>query len=328
MRAFLTILGDSILLLRARVLFWISLGISVLVALLYLSIGFDDKGITFLFGAFHFEESFVAKGTKGAELVYLTLFRSVIIAYWLSWAAIIVALISCAPIFPEFMQEGSAGVTLSKPIARPLLFLYKFTGALLFMAVQSGLFAVIVFIAIRWRVGVWNPTVFWSVPILLLVFSYLYAVLVLVGIKTKSVLASILVTIVFWLCCFCVQFGEALTYQSAKHGLSLMGGKISEEERGSSEQYHKWANAVYTAMPKPGETTALLDRWIVLGDGKTLGGSLLDTVVEKGGAAKVDGKAAKDDLDRHSAAWVIGTSLLFVAVVLALACRMFSRRDF
>jgi ABC-type transport system involved in multi-copper enzyme maturation permease subunit len=137
MRAFLAVLSDSMRLLRARVLFWISLGISVFAALVYLSIGFDEEGMTLLFGAFHIKEAFLAKGSQGAEIVYLAIFSKAIIGMWLSWIAIIVALISCAPIFPEFMAEGSAGVALSKPVSRPLLFAYKFIGALLFMAVQS-----------------------------------------------------------------------------------------------------------------------------------------------------------------------------------------------
>lgn len=326
MRAFLTIIVDSIRLLRARALFWISLGISIFAALLYLSIGFDEKGITFVFGAFHFEEAFVAKGTEGAELVYLMIFRNVIVAFWLSWIAIIIALISCAPIFPEFMAEGSAGVALSKPVSRSALFIYKFIGALLFMTVQATLFAAIVFIAIRWRVGIWNPSVFWSVPILLLVFSYLYAVLVWLGIKTKSVMASILVTLLFWLVCWIAQFGEAFTYQATRGGVGLTGSPASEESKASWESAHRWTRAPYAVLPKPGETTALLDRLIVLGDGKTLGGSLIDAAVEKTRDSGLED--AKEELHRHSPAWVIGTSLAFELLILALACRMFSRRDF
>ena len=326
MRAFLTVLTDSIRLLRARALFWISMGISIFAALLYLSIGFDEKGITFVFGAFHFEEAFLAKGSEGAELVYLTIFRNIIVAFWLSWIAIIIALISCAPIFPEFMGEGSAGVALSKPVSRPQLFIYKFVGALLFMAVQASLFAVIVFIAIRWRVGLWNPSVFWSVPILLLVFSYLYSVLVLLGIKTKSVMASILMTLLFWLLCWVAQFGEAFTYQGARGGTGFTGRPASAESKASWEAANQWTRGPYAVLPKPGETTALLDRLIVLGDGESLGGSIIDAASKKTGGGELDG--AKEELHRHSPAWVIGTSLAFELLVLALACRMFSRRDF
>jgi ABC-type transport system involved in multi-copper enzyme maturation permease subunit len=327
MRAFLTVLGDSMRLLRARALFWISLGISLLVALVYLSIGFDEKGMTLLFGAFHFEDPFLVKGSKGAESMYLFLFSKAIIGIWLSWVAIVIALISCAPVFPEFLAEGSAGVSLSKPVSRPLLFFYKFAGALLFVVVQTSLFAVIVFVAIRWRIGSWNPTVFWSVPIMILVFSYLYAVLVLLGIKTRSVMASLLLTLLFWFFCFGSFFTEQVGYTAAVKGVHPFNGRdLTAEDQAYWQSAYPWLRAPYAVLPKTGETTALLDRWIVLGDGQDLGGSTLDAIGERGNLGNMD--EAKDDLMRHSTAWIIGTSLAFEAVVLALACGMFSKRDF
>lgn len=327
MRAFLTVLAESIRLLRARALFWISLGISLLVALVYLSIGFDEKGMSLLFGAVHFEDAFVVKGSKGAESLYLLIFSKGIIGIWLSWIAIVLALISCAPIFPEFLAEGSAGVALSKPVSRPLLFFYKFVGALLFLVVQTALFSVIVFVAIRWRIGIWNPTVFWSVPIMALVFSYLYAVMALLGIKTRSVMASLLLTLLFWFVCF----GSLLTEQSG-HALAVRGvnpftgTELTAEDQAFWKSVYPWLQAPYAILPKTGETTALLDRWIVLGDGQDLSGSTIDAIGERSGQG--DMGDAKEELKRHSTAWIIGTSLAFEAVVLALACRMFSRRDF
>jgi len=327
MRAFLTVLGDSIRLLRARALFWISLGISLLVALVYLSIGFDEKGVSVLFGAFHFEDPFLVKGSKGAEVLYLGIFSKAIIGIWLSWVAIVIALISCAPVFPEFLTEGSAGVALSKPVSRPLLFFYKFAGALLFMVVQTALFAVIVFVAIRWRIGVWNPTVLWSVPIMALVFSYLYAVLALLGIKTRSVMASLLLTLLFWFICFGSLLTEQSGYALAVRGVNpFTGMELTAEDQASWEPVYPWLRAPYAILPKTGETTALLERWIILGDGRDLSGSTIDAIGERGSLGDMEG--AKEDLKRHSTAWIIGTSLAFEALVLALACRMFSRRDF
>ena len=328
MRAFLTVLGDSMRLLRARALFWISLGISLLVAVVYLSIGFDEKGMSILFGAHHFGDGMLVKGSKEAELFYLGIFSKAIIGMWLSWIAIVIALISNAPIFPEFLAEGSAGMALSKPISRPQIFFYKFAGALLFLLVQTVLFAVIVFVAIRWRIGVWNPSVFWSVPIMILTFSYLYAVLALLGIKTRSVMASLLLTLLFWFICFCSLLAEQIAYSAAIRGENpLTGMKLTAEDQAFWKTAYPWLRAPYAILPKPGETTALLDRWIVLGDGQDLGGSTIDAISGRhGGMENLD--EAKDDLTRHSPAWVIGTSLAFEAVILALACRMFSRRDF
>jgi ABC-type transport system involved in multi-copper enzyme maturation permease subunit len=328
MRAFLAVLVDSIRLLKARALFWISLGISVFAALIYLSIGFDETGMSVAFGIWHIDEPSLARGSKGAEVLYLGIFSNLIVGFWLSWIAVVIALISCAPIFPEFIGEGAAGVALSKPVSRPRLFLYKFTGGLLFMAVQASLFALIVFLAIRWRLGIWIPGVLWSVPVLILIFSYLFSVLVLLGIKTRSVMASVLLTLVFWLTCFLVRYGEDAAYTAAHHATNPFSGMpLSEEDQAKYKSAHPFVEVLYLVLPKPGETSALMDRWIVLPDGENLGASSFDAVRERGNVEGLDDEM-KESLERHSAGWIIGTSLAFEAVVLGLACLMFSRRDF
>jgi len=326
-RAFWTVLVDSVRLLRARVLFWLSLGLSVLAAFLYLSIGFNESGVELLFGVWDIEMPFMAAGTEGAELLYLGIFRTAIVGWWLSWIAIILALISCAPIFPEFMEEGSAGVTLSKPVSRGSLFLYKFVGGLMFMAVQVVLFTAIVFVAIRMRLGDWNFSVWWSVPLVLLVFSYLWAVLVVIGIRTRSVIASVLLTLLFWLGCFLFQFAEAVAYNAAERGIGLMGESLDAEQQEKWRGGHRIARVPYAILPKTGETIGLLDRWIVLGDGGKLGASTVDAM-SGGGMLEADAEALEDDLERHSPWFVIGSSLVFEAVVLGWGMWRFSRRDF
>lgn len=328
MRAFLAVLADSFRLLKARALFWIALGISVFTALIYLSIGFDEKGISLLFGAWHFEQEFATKGSQGAELIYLGIYTKFIIGWWLSWIAIVVALISCAPIFPEFMAEGSAGVALSKPLSRVRLFLYKYAGALLFMGIQASLFAVIVFFAIKLRIGLWMPSVFWSVPLLLLIFSYLYSITVLIGIKTRSVMAAVLLTILFWLVCFLAQVGEQLTYAGGVRGKNPFElGKLDQKEQQTWKSAHDIAKIPYLVLPKTGETSALIERWMVLPGGEDLGGATISAARKGSVGANID-EHAEEDLKRNPPWLVIGSSLAFEAVILSLAAWMFCRRDF
>ena len=328
MRQFLAILNDSFRLLRARTLFWISLGVSAFAAIIYLSIGFDENGISLAFGLFTFDAEFAKKGSKGAELLYYGMFSNAIVGIWLTWIATILALISCAPVFPEFMEEGSAGVALSKPLSRPLLFLYKFIGGLLFMGIQVTLFVVIVFIAIKLRLGVWNPSVFWSVPIVLLVFSYLYAVMVWLGIKTRSVMASVLLTLLFWLVSFLVLFAESITHQAVLTDKGFLGESLTEEGVEGYRKANKMFRVPYAVLPKTSETVGLLDRLIVVGDGDVLGKATIDAMGKGGVISGDDGEVFKEDLDRHSPLYVIGTSVLFEVVVLLLAMRAFCRRDF
>ena len=213
MSVFWVLMVDSLRLLRARALFWITLAISGLAALMYVSIGFTPTGMSLGFGAAEIKSEVLRAGAPAVELFYLGMFNKLIVGIWLSWVAIGLALISCAPVFPDFMAEGSIGIPLSKPVPRLVLFLYKYLGALLFVVAQVGLFCVLVFFAVRWRVGTWNPSVFWAVPLVTLVFSYLYSVVVLVAVRTRSVLAAILAGVLVWFVSWVGQKGEEVLYQ-------------------------------------------------------------------------------------------------------------------
>lgn len=198
MKPFLTLLLDSYRGLKAETIFWVTVGLSLLVALLFLSVGFDDQGISLLFGAKTYEAGFMTKGSPLAHLTYVMAFTNFVAGFWLTWVAIILALISCASIFPDAMKEGSAGMLMTKLPSRLQVFLAKLTGSLFFVLIQVGLFVVIVFIAFRWRLGVWNFSLFWYVPAVLLVFLNLFSFMVLIGVKTRSVMSSIMLTMLLW----------------------------------------------------------------------------------------------------------------------------------
>jgi len=331
MNVFLTLLVDSLRLLRARVLFWITLGISALVALIYLSIGFSPEGFSILFGAFEFENGIFNSESGMAEPAYLAIFSDVLVGFWLSWVAVILAIISCAPIFPDFMSEGSIGIPLSKPVSRLSLFFYKYIGSLMFVVLQVAIFCVIVFLAIRWRVGVWNPSVFWAVPIVTLMFSYIYSVVVLVSVKTRSVLAAILAGIVVWFLAWGMQKSDDFLYlvshpESVPEvaGAPSMLGSLGKPEE--MMKWHKISSAVIFAMPKTSETTRLMDRLIqVKGEEGEASKSLVNAATE--GDDEVSGRLKKAST-RNSIGYVIGTSLLFEALMLGWAASIFCRRDY
>ncbi|HEY8960833.1 MAG TPA: hypothetical protein VIM57_01420, partial [Luteolibacter sp.] len=263
MRVFLALLVDSLRLLRARALFWITLMISALAAVIYLSIGFTPTGVSMMFGMAKFDNPVLRAGTPAAELFYLGLFSKFIVGLWLSWVAIGLAIISCAPVFPDFMAEGSIGIPLSKPVSRLKLFLYKYIGSLMFVVLQVGLFCAIVFFAVRWRVGTWNPSVFWAVPLVTLVFSYLYSVVVLVAVKTRSVLPAILAGILVWFASWVGQKGEEILYKIAY--LDTPADVVSTSENDNMREWHRRSVWMMACLPKTGETVNLIDRHVVIG---------------------------------------------------------------
>jgi ABC-type transport system involved in multi-copper enzyme maturation permease subunit len=339
MRAAMTILWDSFRLLQAKKLFWIALGISMLVALFYASIGFDEQGMTMFFGWKQFENPLLRQGQPEAAAFYVLLFTDVILKFWLAWIAVALALLSTASIFPDFIAEGSIGISLSKPVGRLRLFLLKYLGGLLFVALQVAIFTTIVFLALGWRTGEWNLTVFWAVPVVTFVFSLLYAVAVWIGVWTRSTLFALLGAFLMWGLALLGQWTEGFFYRAAhlvpESGIEIdyrtgeQMEKETVEKNATAVSLHQKAKAAVTPLPKTRDCTTYLKRLIKMKERDSmLAGASLDTLLSGSLADPKMAAAMKRHDERHSAWYVFGTSAIFEAVVLALAAWVFCRRDY
>lgn len=337
----LTILLDSFRLLKAKKLFWLSMAITIMVALLYASIGFNDEGITFFFGAKAFANPLIRAGTDEAAAFYLLLFTDVVVKFWLAWFSIVLALITTASLFPDFVSEGSIGLSLSKPIGRFRLFLWKYLGGLLFVFVQVGLFALIVFLAIGFRLDEWSWSVFWAVPIITFVFSLLFSVCTLIGVKSGSTLLALLGGFLIWGASLLVQWGEGLAYQVAytmpEMGMSvdMTTGELQEGAESSGDEVlvmtHTWLSRIAYPLPKTRDCTLGLKRLIRFEERDSfLSGLSLDMILASIDDAEVPAMrpSVKKYDERHSVAYIYGSSLIFELVMIGLAGWIFCRRDY
>lgn len=339
MRETLTILWDTLQLLRARKLFWVVIMVTLLVALVYASIGFSETGWSIGFGLKSFEDPSVNRGSEFAKILYLLLFTNVIGPQWLGFLAVLMALMTSCSVFPEMMREGSIETILSKPVSRWKVFGVKYLGMLCFMAIPLTVFCLIIFVAIGVRVDVWKPEVFWAIPLLTFVFSILYSFAVLVGIWTRSTLFALLATTLLWGVCYVVHISEATFYRliilPANSGMTLdfSDGEIEEGEaytplEGPAKAYDNLRKATWI-LPKPRKTTLLLQRLLVFDDelGAFAGVSLtgiLSGRPETGLSREAQAEADK----RMSLTEILLPSALFQVLMLSLAGWIFARRDF
>lgn len=203
--AIMAILRESWLTLRAEKLFKLVLGLNLIVIVAYMSVGFDDAGISIFFGLTHVDSEYIRSGTPFARTLYLGIYSAFIINIWLAWAASILALISTSSIFPSFLKEGAVELVMSRPTQRTTIFCVKYIGGLLFVAVQVGIFTLGAFFAAGWRIDVWDPAIFLAIPLVTLFYSYLFCVNVLAGIITRSTLTALLATLLFWFATFSIH---------------------------------------------------------------------------------------------------------------------------
>jgi ABC-type transport system involved in multi-copper enzyme maturation permease subunit len=201
------LLVDAYRELNARKLFWITMIISGLVVAAFSIVGIDADGLKILW--FNVYPPFNSSLMAPADF-YKFLFARFGIGLWLTWVATILALVSTAGTFPEMLVGGAIELFVSKPISRLRLFLTRYCTGLLFVALQVTVFCVACFILIGVRGHAWEWGIFLAVPMVVLFFSYLFCVCTLFGVLTRSVIAALLLTILFWLLTFAVQSTETI----------------------------------------------------------------------------------------------------------------------
>jgi ABC-type transport system involved in multi-copper enzyme maturation permease subunit len=360
--------------LNSRKLFWITMVISAIVVLAFAFVGINENGLRIIawdIAIPGFNSNIVPPAT-----FYKMMFLNLGVGFWLGWIATVLALISTAGIFPDFISAGSIDLVLAKPIGRLRLFITKYVGGLLFVALQVSVFCTASFLVLGFRGGTWLPAVFLAIPIVTIFFSYLFCVCVLLGIITRSTIASLLLTLLAWFLMFAIGttenaiLGAKLMYQQQieskeqyvrrfeknleviRQGQSgeaspstmpvvdenLQNAKDDLEQTKSTASkinlVHRISMGVKTCLPKTSETINLLTRWLIEM-------AELQQIAEKAPEqprrgrdrdANVDMEELQLDAERairdRSIWWVMGTSLVFEAVVVGLAAWIFIRRDF
>jgi hypothetical protein len=239
--------------LNARRLFWITLMLSGVMVISFALVGLTPKGIKVIAWEFPipgFNTNIIEPAT-----FYKLIFSNLGIGVWLTWGATILALVSTAGMFPEFVSSGAVELTLSKPISRLRLFLTRYLTGLLFVALQVGVFTLASFLVIGIRGGAWIPGLFWAVPIVVLFFSYLYCVCTVIGLATRSTIAALLLTVLFWLILFGLNATDAIFIQMREMSAlreETLARRIENLEKRATDRIIEKRRAALAADPSAG----------------------------------------------------------------------------
>ena len=369
---------------NAQKLFWITMILNVMAVLTFAIPGIDAKGVYFPFGLrldFGLNTAVMTPG-----LFYKYLYTAWAIPIWLTWIAVVLALISTANIFPDLLNAGAIDLYLSKPLGRLRLFLTKYLFGLTFAALQVTVFSLAGFLAIGLRGGVWAPGLFWAVPIVTIFFSYLFCVSALLGVLFRSTLAAMLLTLLLWFALFVVNAAETslLNFRAVGHQertvderlvasneklvasnekaqatdgvdrstmtetirLTTERQKAAMADRAMNLRRVEVAYAIVSRLrlplPKTTETADLMRRWLV-GSADLPDADPADPDAAVGPSRRDPNgppmshlrpsspsvqAEVRETLNARNAAWILGTSLAFEAVVLAIAAWVFARRDY
>ncbi|QYK48918.1 MAG: ABC transporter permease [Phycisphaeraceae bacterium] len=202
------LLVDAYRELNSKKLFWITMALSLLVVCAFGAFGLYPGGYSALW--FKFDHAFFNSRIIPPEKFYKFIFASIGIPVWLTWIASILALISTAGIIPDFVSGGAIELSLSKPIGRVRLFLTKYFTGLLFVGFQVGVFTLACIAVIGVRGKSWEPDLLLAIPIVLCFYSYLFAMCALIGLLTRSSIAALLLTLLFWIFLFAMNATDSI----------------------------------------------------------------------------------------------------------------------
>lgn len=297
-----------------RKIFWVMAGITLIIALSMACVGFESDRVSLMFGMWEIETGgwnpLAGLGRKKivALVVYMLMDK------FLGGAGIILMVIATAGMFPAMMERGAVDVLLAKPMSRAKLFLYKYLSTMVFALLQASLFVGLTFLVMGLRWGVWVPGYLVSIPMLVLLFSYVYCISVLVAVKTKSVVAAILLSIGAW-----------AFYAMAPAALYVFEQSPGLEENNRLYQMMRVASWI---PPKTGDFVTIVAKQCGIGTSADI---LPDDVARASWTTReqIDRARRFEEREmRKSPLLSIGSSLAFEAIIVLWAMFVFARKDY
>lgn len=308
---FWALIVDSFRESRDRKIFWVMLGFSVLIAAAMSCIGFEQGKVNLLFGLKTFETDYFTGATGIKTDVIAALVVDGIMDTALGGMGVLLSIIATASFFPTFLDRGAIDVVLSKPLPRWRLFLGRYVGGMVFIGVQATIFVALTFLVVGLRWGVWLPGYLLAIPLVVLLFSYLYCISALVAVLTRSTVAAVLLTMLAWMAFTGVQTVDDL--------FTVMFPEWRE-----NRLVYEGVHTLRWIVPKTQDITYLAKRWSRAANASVFVHTDNDDereIVER--ATKIE--RARMAMNPFS---LIGTSLLFEAAVVFLAMWKFTRKDY
>ena len=234
-------------------IFWLMLGVSAVCIAVCLSVGIEGDDVarahppggvqapqgelTLAFGA-------IPTGVMMRDRLQAVRDLQAALGGWVAGTmGLLLTLLWTAGFLPSFLEPAAVSVLLAKPAPRWSLLLGKYLGVLVFVAFQGLVFVGGTWLALALRTGVWAPTYFLCLPLLLLNFAVFFGFSAMLAVSTRSTGACAFGSILFWMLCWGMNYGR-----HAARGISHLGGIGTVSELG------------YWLLPKPTDAHIILVR--------------------------------------------------------------------
>ncbi len=127
---------------------------------------------------------------------------------------------------PRMLEKGAADTLFSKPVGRFTLLVARYSAGVIFVACLSFLLVLGMHVGFLVSSGFSDPAFLWSALTLTYVFALVHCVSVTVAVFTRSSIAAILTTLIFFAFTGCVQRGWIVV----EHGQAAIGEAVARGE--------------------------------------------------------------------------------------------------
>ena len=125
-----------------------------------------------------------------------------------SWVAVLLGIVITSFFIPNMLRKGTIDMLLVKPISRWLLLFYKYLGGMAFILLSTTYAIGGIWLALGIRSGLWANGTLILILTITFFFAILYALSTLVSVVTRSVVASILITVGAWFIFFIIGWAH------------------------------------------------------------------------------------------------------------------------
>ena len=274
-----------------------------------------------------------------------------------STIAVLVSIVISAFFIPNMLRKGSIDMLLVKPIGRVPLLLYKFVGGLTFIFLNTVVAVVGVWAALGIRSGVWAPAFLETILVLTFFFAILYSVSTLFGVVTRSPIAAILLTVGVWAVFFIIgmihlviqqfrtmdRMTQAIQAQIGEEGVKAL--EEAQDRNPNNPQapgrrgprldlfrfHENWFTqtiyVLHLILPRTNDLYQITDRQLLH---DLAFGELTPPPAADKPPAKLPGGIELPQVAEKPPPLteVIGVSMAFIAVMLAIACFWFVTKDY
>lgn len=216
--------------------------------------------------------------------------------------ALLLGVIITSFFIPNMLRKGSVDLIISKPIGRMTLLIYKYIGGLIFIFIITTFTVGGLWLVLAIRSGHWDPRFLVVIPILTFTFAILYALSTLVGVVSRSAIASLLLTLMFML--FLYIIGQVKT--------SFDTLRKQDNADNIPDWSYQLVDTLNNVLPRYKDLDKLISKVIAEG-------TLTPAEMNMLGLGWID----------YPSWWsVIGVSILYIAGLVGLAGLWFRSRDY